>query len=364
MIRMLHRRISSLTSAVVFATPCGDRMKANPLRLFRTTIMVVCVIAATSIPADAGLLFMRGSGPVSGPPGGGFSDITENVVANQFTINSDFSLGSAKVLLDDVDALVVGGSRTDGVFDGFSGTVGWSVYADNSGSVGTQLAYGQDTNTLVEDTGVDWSNGTFTTDIFSVLFDFTSPTFGDVSSLTSGTYWFAIREGNWGAAADTTRVRWQTVGETSGSGTSPYNRLSYDEDSITPGLTYTNGVANGFSVFDSVPEPSTFALTGCGALALLVAARRRTTRQAIHLATLVALFVGLPSVASAVTIPTVPVGNAGNAADTTGYGAVTYDYRIGTTEVTNAQYVAFLKTRRPAISPDWRASQTTVRPEY
>jgi len=37
------------------------------------------------------------------------------------------------------------------------------------------------------------------------------------------------------------------------------------------------------------------------------------------------------------------VGNAGNAADpTTGFGAVGYDYRIGTHEVTNAQYASFL----------------------
>ena len=45
---------------------------------------------------------------------------------------------------------------------------------------------------------------------------------------------------------------------------------------------------------------------------------------------------------SAVTIPTVPVGDAGNAADTTGYGAVDYNYRIGTTEVTVGQYTEFL----------------------
>lgn len=51
----------------------------------------------------------------------------------------------------------------------------------------------------------------------------------------------------------------------------------------------------------------------------------------------------------AVTIPTVLVGNAGNQADTevmsdgtTGYGSVSYLYRIGTNEVTNAQYVEFL----------------------
>lgn len=46
--------------------------------------------------------------------------------------------------------------------------------------------------------------------------------------------------------------------------------------------------------------------------------------------------------AQAVTIDTVPVGNAGNAADTTGFGAVAYNYRIGTTEVTVGQYTEFL----------------------
>jgi formylglycine-generating enzyme required for sulfatase activity len=46
--------------------------------------------------------------------------------------------------------------------------------------------------------------------------------------------------------------------------------------------------------------------------------------------------------AHAATIPTVPIGNPGNAPDSTGFGAVGYNYRIGRTEVTNAQYVKFL----------------------
>ena len=46
--------------------------------------------------------------------------------------------------------------------------------------------------------------------------------------------------------------------------------------------------------------------------------------------------------AYAINIDTVPVGNPGNAADTTGYGAVGYDYDIGTYEVTGAQYAQFL----------------------
>ena len=41
----------------------------------------------------------------------------------------------------------------------------------------------------------------------------------------------------------------------------------------------------------------------------------------------------------------VSVGNAGNAADTTGYGKVDYAYNIGKYEVTNAQYVNFLNAK-------------------
>ena len=43
-----------------------------------------------------------------------------------------------------------------------------------------------------------------------------------------------------------------------------------------------------------------------------------------------------------VTIPVVPVGNPGNAADSTGFGAVPYSYHIGEYDVTASQYTAFL----------------------
>jgi formylglycine-generating enzyme required for sulfatase activity len=52
------------------------------------------------------------------------------------------------------------------------------------------------------------------------------------------------------------------------------------------------------------------------------------------------------AVQAAITIETVPVGNAGNLADTRyqtpGYGAVGYDFNIGKYEVTAGQYTAFL----------------------
>ena len=63
-----------------------------------------------------------------------------------------------------------------------------------------------------------------------------------------------------------------------------------------------------------------------------------------------AMLSALALTAAPITIDTVLVeANGGNTADTTvqwdgtsGYGAVDYDYRIGTTAVTNAQYAAFL----------------------
>jgi formylglycine-generating enzyme required for sulfatase activity len=60
------------------------------------------------------------------------------------------------------------------------------------------------------------------------------------------------------------------------------------------------------------------------------------------LLTLAATAALITSTSASVTIDWVTVGNAGNAADTTGYGAVSYAYQIGKYEVTNAQYGAFL----------------------
>ncbi len=58
--------------------------------------------------------------------------------------------------------------------------------------------------------------------------------------------------------------------------------------------------------------------------------------------------------AALVNIATVPVGYPGNAPDpATGslYGAVAYNYRIGTFDVTNAQYVEFLNAKASASDP-------------
>src|SRR5262245_47576131 len=53
----------------------------------------------------------------------------------------------------------------------------------------------------------------------------------------------------------------------------------------------------------------------------------------------------ITSSASAVSMDWTPIGDFGNAADSTGFGAVAYSYSIGTYEVTNGQYAEFLNAK-------------------
>ena len=66
-----------------------------------------------------------------------------------------------------------------------------------------------------------------------------------------------------------------------------------------------------------------------------------------NLLTLAASVALITSASASITMDWVNVGHAGNAADITGYGAVTYDYQIGKYEVTNAQYATFLNAVDP-----------------
>ena len=74
-------------------------------------------------------------------------------------------------------------------------------------------------------------------------------------------------------------------------------------------------------------------------------------RKSIIVPLLVAIAAVAPStvLADPVTMAWSTVGNPGNDADSTGYGAVDYSYNIGTYDVTVSQYVAFsTPTIRPA----------------
>lgn len=69
---------------------------------------------------------------------------------------------------------------------------------------------------------------------------------------------------------------------------------------------------------------------------------RRNSREARWLAPVLAFCLLIPARGEASSVDWVTVGNPGNVADKTGFGAVGKAYRIGQFEVTNTQYVDFL----------------------
>ena len=73
-----------------------------------------------------------------------------------------------------------------------------------------------------------------------------------------------------------------------------------------------------------------------------------TTMKSPKNLTLAATSALITSASASITMDWVNVGNPGNAADSTGYGAVAYAYQIGKYEVTNSQYATFLN----AVDPD------------
>lgn len=77
-----------------------------------------------------------------------------------------------------------------------------------------------------------------------------------------------------------------------------------------------------------------------------IGGEERKTKMKKALARAAVMLLCLGGIAQAnITIDTVAVGNAGNAADTTGYGSVAYNYNIGKYEVTAGQYTDFLNNK-------------------
>jgi formylglycine-generating enzyme len=68
----------------------------------------------------------------------------------------------------------------------------------------------------------------------------------------------------------------------------------------------------------------------------------RSCKKMYGLFAAVALALLAGAASAQITITTVPVGNPGNAPDTTGFGEVDYAYNIGEYDVTSSQYTAFL----------------------
>jgi formylglycine-generating enzyme len=129
------------------------------------------------------------------------------------------------------------------------------------------------------------------------------------------------------------------------------------------GFGFHDGKGHAY-LLTPVPEPTTLSLMGIGFLIVTLGRRRNRPFDVLAFTSVrpitkpkVAVSVGLgiaiafiAADALAVTIDTVPVGNAGNAPDQNyndlgQYGAVDHAYRIGKYEVTNSQYAEFLNAK-------------------
>ncbi len=122
-------------------------------------------------------------------------------------------------------------------------------------------------------------------------------------------------------------VTWTAPASTGGSAITDY-LLKYSSNG---GSTWTNFV----HPVSTVPSLTVTGLSNGTAYVIKVIAKN-------------AVGISLPSANSAPVTPAllamsmVTVGNVGNTADTTSYGAVSYSYQIGAYDVTGSQYTAFL----------------------
>jgi hypothetical protein len=174
---------------------------------------------------------------------------------NDFTLAGPAVIDRFTVWLS--DSSLTGDGIADGVFTSFSGVLSWYFFDDDGGEPGTLLGSGAAANLAVTDTGVDRTDGPPNEDIFRVS--------GDIASgfaLGSGTYWFGIREGLIGEAADGTDILWLSHNGVTGE----YAKLFLNGAAIG-GLSSAPNSDNAYTL-EAVPEPTTLVSLGIGLAAL------------------------------------------------------------------------------------------------
>lgn len=190
--------------------------------------------------------------------------------ASVFLPVDDFELAQATTLdgftvwLSDTIPALGGDGQANGVFSAFSGVLSWYVFADAALLPGNLLASGVAGAISVVDSGVDRIGE----DVFLV-----SGLFGAGLELDPGHYWFGVREGAPGAAADATGIRWLTATTL----TDAPSKIFLDGANIgnlneAPSLDLTYALDGHVG---TVPEPSTGALLAACGLALAATTRRR-----------------------------------------------------------------------------------------
>jgi hypothetical protein len=176
-----------------------------------------------------------------GPNQSNGNEMTEWIQAENFTLAAD--------------ATVTGVTFWDIEEPGaFQGSISWIIFADNSGTPGTQLASGNTLMTQVATGNIPLGLTEFE-DSFALSFD----------ALGGTTYWLGLHNGPL-----TTTAFDSMFWEDSSGGSAPTGHEFNLQDG---GPWNDNGTEHAFQL-SSVPEPGTILLIGCGLTGLALIRRR------------------------------------------------------------------------------------------
>ena len=147
--------------------------------------------------------------------------ISSYAIANDVDVPSFSRLDTLTVWLAEV------GGSDNGVFEGFSGSIGWGIYLDDSGP-DTLLYSGTDLAPEVIDSGLTYGA---TADVFKVRIHL------DGRPQVVGDVWIALREGPWGTVGDGSEILWVNsdfiVGSTSVASANEASPGSWFSDTIS-----------------------------------------------------------------------------------------------------------------------------------
>ena len=150
-------------------------------------------VSLATVSAHAGTLYNNGA-----PDQADGSNITGFVAADDFALAASVTLTGGSFWSS---------ANFDPFANSFSGTIGWGILANTSGSPGSLLFSGADSSPLLTDTGVQ----IFGTEEWRIDFSF-----GSVN-LNAGIYWLALHEGALGTPDDGTTIFWDTTASQTGS---------------------------------------------------------------------------------------------------------------------------------------------------
>jgi hypothetical protein len=214
----------------------------------RILAAVAASLLATVVgTSQAAIIFDNTQGGASGSNG---NEMTQWIQAEDFTLTAGSTLTGINFA-----------SVDSGLFDG---TIVWQIYSDVAGAPGAILFSG--TATPTRTTGAAVSFGTEHSNSFTIA----------PATLAAGTYFLGLHNGT---LTDSTRSEfyWETIADT--------NTTPFGIENITPfgdNTFSSNGQEHDFQLIGTaatdggtVPEPESTALFGLGAMAALVAIRRR-----------------------------------------------------------------------------------------